>query len=62
MRLILQWDPNKRATDKIVLKHPFFQNHIINSYYYTNKYTNISFEEKNAKKHRNMRDNDTNKE
>ena len=62
MKLMLQWDPNKRATAKMLLKHPFFTNHIINSYYYTDKYTNISFEEKNAKKYSNIRGNDSKKE
>ena len=62
MKLMLQWDPNKRATAKMLLKHPFFTNHIINSYYYTDKYTNISFEEKNAKKYSNVRVNDSKKE
>ena len=57
MRLMLQWDPNKRATAKMLLKHPFFTNHIINSYYYTDSYTDIIFEEKNAKKYSNSKNN-----
>ena len=59
MKLMLQWDPNKRATAKLLLKHPFFTNHIINSYYYTERNTDIYFGEKNVKKYSNIKNNDS---
>ena len=41
MKQMLQWDPNKRATAKQLLKHPFFTNHTINSYFYTDIQSDI---------------------
>ena len=60
MKLMLQWDPNKRATAKMLLKHPFFTNHKINSYYYTEKKNDIFFGENNVKKYNNNKSNNIN--
>ena len=35
MKQMIQWDPNKRATAKKLLKHPFFTNHTIDNFYYS---------------------------
>ena len=34
IKQMIKWDPNKRATAKNLLNHPFFTNHIIDNYYY----------------------------
>ena len=57
MKLMLQWDPNKRATAKMLLKHPFFTNHSIKSYYYTDNRNDIFFGENSVKKYSNIRSN-----
>ena len=63
MKLMLQWDPNKRATAKMLLKHPFFTNHTIKSYYYTDSNKDVYFEEKSVKKYSNINsNNNTNKQ
>ena len=54
MKLMLQSGPNKSATAKL-LKHPFFTNHIINSYYYTKRNTDIYFGENKVKKYSNIK-------
>ena len=53
MKQMLQWDPNKRATAKALLKHPFFTNHSINSYFYTDIQSDIFFGGNNVKKYSN---------
>jgi len=53
MKQMLQWDPNKRATAKALLKHPFFTNHTINSYFYTDIQSDIFFGDNNVKKYSN---------
>jgi serine/threonine protein kinase len=53
MKQMLQWDPNKRATAKALLKHPFFTNHTINSYFYTDIQSDIFFGGNNVKKYTN---------
>ena len=53
MKQMLQWDPNKRATAKALLKHPFFTNHTINSYFYTDIQSDIFFGGNNVKKYSN---------
>ena len=53
MKQMLQWDPNKRATAKALLKHPFFTNHAINSYFYTDIQSDIFFGDNNVKKYSN---------
>ena len=60
IRQMLQWDPNKRATAKALLKHPFFTNHTINSYFYTDIQSDIFFGDNNVKKYSNN-DNNTKK-
>ena len=35
MKQMIQWDPNKRAIAKKLLKHPFFTNHTIDNFYYS---------------------------
>jgi len=60
MKQMLQWDPNKRATAKTLLKHPFFTNHTINSYFYTDVQSDIFFGDNNVKKYSNN-DNNTKK-
>ena len=60
IKQMLQWDPNKRATAKALLKHPFFTNHTINSYFYTDIQSDIFFGDNNVKKYSNN-DNNTKK-
>jgi len=62
MKQMLQWDPNKRATAKALLKHPFFTNHVINSYFYTDIQSDIFFGENSAKKFTNNNSNTKNKD
>ena len=55
---MLNWDPNKRATAKALLKHPFFTNHTINSYFfYTDIQSDIFFGDNNVKKYSNNENN-----
>ena len=53
MKQMLQWDPNKRATAKALLKHPFFTNHTIKSFFYTDIQSDIFFGDNNVKKYSN---------
>ena len=56
MKQMLQWDPNKRATAKNLLNHPFFTNHIIDEYYYSSGNNDIMFSDNNFKKFSNSND------
>ena len=56
MKQMLQWDPNKRATAKNLLNHPFFTNHIIEDYYYSSGNNDIIFGGNNFKKFSNTND------
>ena len=49
MKQMIQWDPNKRATAKNLLKHPFFTNHTIDNYYYSSGNNDIIFGENSFK-------------
>ena len=50
MKQMIQWDPNKRATAKNLLKHPFFTNHSIDNYYYSSGNNDMLFNENSFKK------------
>ena len=50
MKQMIRWDPNKRATAKNLLNHPFFTNHIIDKFDYSSGNNNIIFEENSFKK------------
>jgi serine/threonine protein kinase len=50
MKSMLKWDPNKRATAKNLLNHPFFTNHIIDNYFYSSGNNDIIFGENSFKK------------
>ena len=56
MKQMIQWDPNKRATAKNLLKHPFFTNHTIDNYYYSSGTSDIIFGENSFKKFSNSND------
>ena len=56
IKQMIKWDPNKRATAKNLLNHPFFTNHIIDNYYYSSGNNDIIFGEKNFKKFSNNND------
>ena len=56
MKQMIQWDPNKRATAKNLLKHPFFTNHTIDNYYYSSGNNDIIFGENSFKKFSNSND------
>ena len=56
MKQMIQWDPNKRATAKNLLNHPFFTNHTIDSYYYSSGNSDIIFGENSFKKYSNSND------
>ena len=53
MKQMIQWDPNKRATAKNLLKHPFFTNYTIDSYYYSSGNNDMLFSENSFKKYSN---------
>ena len=50
MKQMIRWDPNKRATAKNLLNHPFFTNHIIDKFDYSSGNNNIIFGENSFKK------------
>ena len=50
MKSMIKWDPNKRATAKNLLNHPFFTNHIIDNYFYSSGNNDIIFGENSFKK------------
>jgi serine/threonine protein kinase len=50
MKQMIQWDPNKRATAKKLLKHPFFTNHTIDNFFYSSGNNDVIFGENNFKK------------
>ena len=50
MKQMIQWDPNKRATAKKLLEHPFFTNHTIDNYYYSSGNDDALFGGNNFKK------------
>ena len=56
MKQMIQWDPNKRATAKKLLEHPFFTNHTIDNYYYSSGNNDIIFGENSFKKFSNSND------
>ena len=56
MKSMIKWDPNKRATAKNLLNHPFFTNHIIDNYFYSSGNNDIIFGENNFKKFSNSRE------
>ena len=56
MKSMLKWDPNKRATAKNLLNHPFFTNHIIDNYFYSSGNNDIIFGENNFKKFSNSKE------
>ena len=56
MKQMIQWDPNKRATAKNLLKHSFFTNHTIDNYYYSSGNNDIIFGENSFKKFSNSND------
>ena len=56
MKLMIQWDPNKRATAKKLLEHPFFTNHTIDNFYYSSGKNDIIFGENSFKKFSNSND------
>ena len=56
IKSMIKWDPNKRATAKNLLNHPFFTNHIIDNYYYSSGNNDIIFGENSFKKFSNSND------
>ena len=56
MKQMIQWDPNKRATAKNLLNHPFFTNHTIDNFYYSSGKNDIIFGENSFKKFSNSND------
>ena len=56
MKSMIKLDPNKRATAKNLLNHPFFTNHIIDNYFYSSGNNDIIFGENNFKKFSNSRE------
>ena len=50
IKSMIKWDPNKRATAKNLLNHPFFTNHIIDNYFYSSGNNDIIFGENSFKK------------
>ena len=56
IKSMIKWDPNKRATAKNLLNHPFFTNHIIDNYFYSSGNNDIIFGENNFKKFSNSRE------
>ena len=56
MKSMLKWDPNKRATAKNLLNHPFFTNHIIDNYFYSSGNNDIIFGENSFKKFSNSKE------
>ena len=56
IKSMLKWDPNKRATAKNLLNHPFLTNHTIDNYYYSSGNDDIIFGENSFKKFSNSKE------